>query len=107
MQPAIVVSYNLEMTRKFKQIFEVGYGVPLLCLIYEKNEANVELGLSEAHRTFVHLCPGFNSFRNFVLRLVVLQIIELKTSRFKKNKKILVKGSNFVEEMFTTTPDMS
>ena len=83
-----------------KLIYEVGYGIPLLCLIQEKIRADSELGFNEAHKTLIHLCPSFNSFRNYVLRLVRLEIIELNISQFKKNKKILEKGPAFVEEIF-------
>ena len=95
-----ILIYNIEMTQKIKSIYEVGYGIPLLCLIQEKIEADRELGLSEAHITLMHLCPSFNSFRSYVLRLVELGIIELKISQFKKNKKVLEKGPAFVEEIF-------
>ena len=92
--------HTIEMTQTIKSIYEVGYGIPLLCLIQEKSGADSELGLNEAHKTLMHLCPSFNSFRSYVLRLVKIGIIELKISQFKKNKKTLQKGPAFVEEIF-------
>ena len=93
------ININLELTFKHKDIFQVGYGIVLLYLIHEKIENGGELGLTEAHRSLIHLCPTFNSFRVFVSRLVEKKIIVLEVSQSKKNKKILTKGPKFINEI--------
>ena len=95
-----LIFHQVHPKPEHRVVYEEGYGILLICLIYESNLAQDELGLNDAHRHFLDLCPTFGSFRSFVTRLEAKGIIKLNTSRQKKNKKILIQGPKFPLEIF-------
>jgi len=102
-----LIFHQVHSKPKHRVVYEEGYGILLICLIYESNLVQDELGLNDAHRHFIDLCPTFGSFRRFVTRLEAKGIIKLNTSRLKKNKKIFMQGPNFPLEIFFSQKKIS
>ena len=90
----------LNAVREIPIIYEKGFVLPLLSLVYEREEQGYEVGIYEIHKILSLITPNYNSYRQFLTRLADNEIIQINASKFKSNKKVVNKGSKFPSDLF-------